>query len=120
MATLRVLKTTDDLAEDLRSIAARAKSDLAGVAQRGVKFGETTEKRLAKERSGPHGKFYWKRISSEMLTPLSGEWGAHGGGTPVGAGFRNGPPNMDSANSADITVERVAGDVSALADRYFW
>ena len=123
-----VLHTIDDLADDLRAIAVRAPKDMRAVVREGIKVGESLAKDNAKAAGGPHGKRYYKRISSEMhgnvtfggVTGISGEWGPHDGGTPVGAGWRHNGPNMDLEKSADVVAPAFVGEVRRLPDKWFW
>lgn len=109
----------DDLASDLRKVAVKAKADMVRVVTKNVAAGERAEKRIAKAAVGRHGKAYPKRITSEMTGDLEGEWGPHGGGTPVGGGWRH-ATNTDSAKSADEIGPKFAEDSVRLFDRWFW
>ncbi len=119
---ITVTHSIGDLADDLRRNVGIATSEPPKMAQRAVRRGEELAKGFAIAGAGPHGKLYYRRISSEMLTPLSGEYGPEG--TPksdfVGVGYRNGGPNMDLPNSADIVVLEMAEDAQRLFDRLFW
>jgi hypothetical protein len=88
--------------------------------ERNAKKGNGIAQRIARERSGPHGSNYYKRLSAEATGPLTAEYGPHDGGTPVGAGFRHGGVNMDLPNSADIIGPEFADQVGDLAERLFW
>ena len=120
MATLRVIHHIGDLADDLAKIPPTARRDMAETVKKNVDAGERYAKGFARAASGPHGKAYYKRITSEMTGELSGEWGPHDGGTPVGAGYRHGGVNTDLPRSADLVAPRFARDVERLADRWFW
>lgn len=109
----------DDLASDLRKVAVKARADMVRVVQKNVAAGERAEKRIAKAAVGRHGKAYPKRITSEMTGDLEGEWGPHGGGTPVGGGWRHGV-NTDSAKSLDVIAPKFGRDIDAMIDRWFW
>lgn len=92
-----------DLADDLSDIAVGAKPAMRGVIRDGLKVGTALAKEYAKASAGPHGKAYYKRISSEMTGALEGEFGPSG--TPksefVGVGFRHGV-NTDLPRAADV------------------
>ena len=122
MASIRVTHTIDDLASDMRKIATSTKPTMARIVRRNVSQGEKVAQGIAKRASGPHGKAYWKRITSEMVSPLEGEYGPHGDvvGNAVGAGWRHGPPNTDLEKSLDIIGPRFAREVSDAADSLFW
>lgn len=117
---IRVTNDLSDLAGDTRRIATVAKADMVETVKKNVESGERYARSIAKQESGPHGKNYYKRITGEMTGLLEGEYGPHAGGTPVGAGWRHGPPNTDLPKSADIVGPRFAKDVGQLPDRWFW
>lgn len=108
-----------DLESDLLKIEAEARKDMARVVEKNVHVGEQAEQRIARGASGIHGRFYYKRITSEMTSDLEGEWGPHDGGTPVGGGWRH-ATNTDSAKSADEIGPKFAEDSVRLFDRWFW
>lgn len=70
----------------------------------------------ARQKSGPHGKAYWKRISGDPTGIMSYEYGPHGGGLPVGAGWRHGPGNTDLPRSADVIGPKFAKDIDDMID----
>lgn len=127
MARIRVIHGIDDLASDMRKIPPRARKDMRAVVREGIKVGESLARDYAKAHSGPHGKRYYKRITSEMhgdvtfggVTGISGEWGPHDGGTPIGGGWRN-SVNLDLPNSADVVGPAFYGEVRRLPDKWFW
>jgi hypothetical protein len=110
----------DDLASDLASIAGSSKAKLRATVRTNTREGREQARAFARRASGPHGKNYFKRITSEMLTPLVGEFGPHGGGTPVGGGWRNGPPNTDLERTQDIIGPQFLGDIQDDIDSLFW
>lgn len=118
---VRVTHDLDNLADDLARIAAEAKPKLSKVVKRNVEAGNRIAVRLAREKSGPHGKNYYKRLSAEMTGPLQGEYGPEG--IPksdfVGAGFRHGV-NLDLPNSADLIGPKFGRDVLDEAGSWFW
>ena len=116
---VRVVNTLDDLYDDMRAIPVRFAEKAPQVVDWNVNRGLKIAQRLARERSGPHGKSYFKRLSAEMSGPLSGEYGPHAGGTPVGGGWRHNGPNMDLPNSADIIGPDFAADVGDMVDGLF-
>lgn len=122
MATIRVTHDIDDLENDLTHIARTARSDMAGVVRKNVKEGHRLAQRFARAASGPHGRLYYKRITSEMTSPLSGEFGPTGkvAGNAVGAGWRHGSGNTDLLRAADVVGPALADDVQDLAGRWFW
>lgn len=115
---IRVRHSIDRLAHDYEQIPVQAAAGLARIARDNVDYGRDLAKALARERSGPHGKSYFKRISSEMTGPLSGEWGPSGSPKTefVGAGFRSGV-NTDLPQSADKVIQSASADVRKLITR---
>lgn len=121
MARIRVYHAgVTELVADLAATPPRAKADMVGVVRKNVNEGQLLEQQFAREMSGPHGKAYYKRITSEMTGLLSGEYGPHDGGTPVGAGWRHGPPNTDLARSLDVQGPKFAKDAGDIFDGLFW
>lgn len=119
MARIRVIHGIDDLASDLAAIPVKFAKKAPGIVKRNAVAGNKIAQGFAKERSGRHGKSYYKRLSAEMTGPLTAEYGPHDGGTPVGGGWRN-DVNLDLPNSADIIGPRFASDVIDTADGLFW
>ena len=103
MSTIHVSHSLGDLASDLAKIAVETRPRMRGVVREGLKVGTMLAKEYAKAGAGPHGKAYYKRISSEMTGALEGEFGPSG--TPksefVGVGFRHGV-NTDLPRAADV------------------
>lgn len=120
MATIRVIHGIDDLASDMADIPVSFASKAPGVVKRNAVEGNKIAQGFAKQRSGPHGKNFFKRYTSEMTGPLTAEFGPHDGGTPVGGGYRTDGPNMDLPNAADIIGPKFAADVIDAADGLFW
>lgn len=117
---IRVEHSIGDLASDMAAIPPTAMRDMVDTVRKNTEAGMRYAKGFARQSSGPHGTNYYKRITSDMTGPLTGEYGPHDGGTPVGAGYRHGPPNTDLARSADLIGPRFARDVEKLPDRWFW
>lgn len=111
-----------DLAADMAKIPVKAAKDMAVVTARNVRQGNREAQRIARAKAGPHGSNYYKRLTSEMHSPFSGEYGPNDtvGGPPVGAGYRHGPPNNDLAESLDIQGPKFRKDVADLPDKWFW
>lgn len=122
MVTIHIEHTIGDLVADLGKIGSQAKRDLPKIVRRNVREGGLLTQRIARGRSGPHGKNYFKRISSEMTGPLTGEWGPTGSvvENAVGAGWRHGPANTDLEKSQDVIGPKFAREVGEAADRWFW
>lgn len=118
---VRVIHGIDDLASDMAAIPVRFGQKAPGVVKRNTIAGNKIAQRLAKAKAGPHGKAYYKRLTAEMIDPLTGEYGPTG--SPkiefVGVGFRSGE-NLDLPNSADQIGPKLAKDVADLADGLFW
>lgn len=123
----RARHSIGDLATDLEEIAVETRPAMRGVVRDGLKVGTALARTYAKERSGPHGKDYYKRIDSSMnrglglfSSTISGEYGPRG--IPktdfVGAGFRNGH-NTDLPRSADVVGPSFLRSVDdAVADLF--
>lgn len=114
--------TLDGLFDDIKALPVKFAAEVPGIVKKNVEAGNRIAQGFARERSGPHGRLYYKRLSAEMTSPTSGEYGPTGDveGNAVGAGWRTGGPNLDLPNSADLIGPRLAKDVSDLADRLFW
>ena len=119
MAQIRVTHSIGDLTSDLTGIPAGFAHKAPGVVKKHVREGNKIAQGFAKDRSGPHGRNYFKRLTSEMTGPLEGEYGPSAGGTPVGAGWRHGGPNLDLPNSADLIGPKFADAVLDMADELF-
>lgn len=119
---VNVRHTIGDLARDMGGISARAEADLGAVVRRNVYQGNRLAQRLSREKAGPHGTAFYKRMQPEMTGPLTGEYGPVG--IPksefVGVGFRHGGTNTDLPRSADVQGPKMAADVRDLLDRWFW
>jgi hypothetical protein len=113
--------TLGDLAGDLRTASVQSQRKLREVVKRNVREGREQARANARRSSGPHGKNYYKRITSEMTGLLSGEFGPHGivENNAVGAGWRN-AHNTDLARAADVIGIQLAGDVDDVLDELFW
>jgi hypothetical protein len=118
---VRVTTTLGDLVVTLAGASAKFKTEAPAVVKRNAEAGNRTAQRIARQKSGPHGSAYYKRLSAEMTGELTAEYGPHDGGTPVGAGFRHGGPNMDLAELCRRDRPEVRDDdVGDMADGLFW
>lgn len=108
-----------DLSNDLAAVPVNLHKRAPAIIKKDVRAGRNLARRFARAKSGPHGKSYFKRITDEA-SGLSGEYGPHDGGTPVGGGWRNGPPNTDLPRSADVIGPKFADDIGDLVDGLFW
>lgn len=122
MARIRVNHTIGGLRRDMDKIARTAAPKMSRVVKRNTTQGEKLTQRIARGAAGPHGLNYWKRITSEMVGPLTGEYGPTGevAGNAVGAGWRHGPGNTDLEKSLDVQGPKFAKDVGDVADGLFW
>ncbi len=124
MSSIRVIHDIDDLASDLRNIAATARADMARTTRLNAQRGNRIAKGLARESAGAHGKHYHKAFSIEAITPLEWEYGPDAakpqGGMSFEFGSRNQPPHLDLNKSADVAGPMFARDVSNLPDKWFW
>lgn len=125
---IKVSHDIGDLADDLASIAKRVRPEMRGVVRDGVKVGTQLARGFAREKSGPHGKRYYKRITGQMYgggglfgNTISGEFGPEG--VPrsefVGAGFRHGV-NTDLPRAADIVGPAFIRSVDDHVRQWFW
>lgn len=121
MASIRVTNHLDGLTRDMTAIAATGRAKMVPVVARHARLGNTEAQRFARERSGPHGRLYYKRITAEQRSPLSWEYGPTGDvvGNAVGAGWRNGPPNTDLERSMDVVGPKFADAVGENAEKLF-
>lgn len=129
---VRVIHTIDDLADDMRAIAARARPDMRGVVRQGLRTGNTVAKDDAKRTARRHGKHYPNAFSWEMHTSLfgpgsaviSGEYGPdvnkRQGGMSFENGSRNQKPHRNLAKSADLIGPAFANEAAGLYDEWFW
>ena len=115
-----VINDLSDLAGDLRAIPVEFTARATPVVRRHVNLGLKEAQRIAKEKSGPHGKNLFKRYTAEMTGPLQGEYGEHDGGLPVGGGWRHGAGNNDMPQSADLIGPKFAEAVINMADSLFF
>lgn len=120
MATVRVTHGIDDLRSDLAGIPPRMYREGSKIVRKNTRAGNKIAQGFARAASGPHGALYYKRLTAEMVGPLEGEYGPHAGGTPVGAGYRHGPPNTDLEKSMDVIGPKLAKDVGDMLDGLFW
>lgn len=113
--------TLADLERDLLRMPGTAARGMSSAVRDRTRQGERVSKGFARAASGPHGSAYFKRITSEMTSPLSGEFGPHGDvSKSVGGGWRNGPPNTDTEKAGDIVGPALAKDMEKLLGRLFW
>jgi hypothetical protein len=120
MATVRVSHGIGDLVSDLVEKPAQVVREGSGVVKKNVRAGHKLAQKYAQGLSGPHGTAYYKRITAEMLTPLSGEFGPNEGGTPVGGGWRTGAPNTELERAQDVIGPKFAKDIGDMVDGLFW
>lgn len=110
------------LAANMASMRPQFRTEATRIVRANAEKGNELAKEFAKERSGPHGLHYHKRLHAEMLTATSAEFGPDG--VPksefVGAGYRTVGVNMDLLDAADIIGPKFADDVIDAADRLFW
>jgi hypothetical protein len=119
----------DDLKSDCAKIPALFYQQGRRIIREDVADGGKTARRIARFKSGPHGSAYYKRITWDKSASsfvgfgggsISGEYGPHAGGTPVGGGWRHGPPNTDLENSLDLIRPKFHRDVDSMLHSLFW
>lgn len=118
--------TLDGLVKDMAALPRRHRKDMIATVRQGIKVGTVDLKDRARRLAGPHGKNYYKRISSEMklygaLGLISGEYGPVGEPKTefVGVGFRHGH-NHDIDRSADLIGPAFDREVRDKIARWFW
>lgn len=121
MASIRVTHSIGDLAADAAAIPVKFARKAPGVVLRNAREGNKIAQRLSRQKAGPHGKNFYKRMSAERTGPLTAEYGPEGSPKTefVGVGFRSGE-NLDLPNSADQIGPKFASDVLDAADGLFW
>ena len=117
---VRVRHRIDRLADDYAAIPAKAIVGMNKIVRDNVDYGRDLAKALAREKAGPHGQAYYKRITSEMTGALEGEYGPEGSPKTefVGVGFRSGI-NTDLPQSADRVGPAAAADLRRLITRLY-
>lgn len=117
---VKVTHGIGDLADDLTLGASAVDRKGPRVVAASTRVGFKAAQRFARASAGPHGKSYWKRITSDT-SGLSGEYGPSGSPKTefVGVGFRSGI-NLDLPNSADIAGPDLERRVRGLLDDVFW
>lgn len=117
---VRVRHSIDKLADDYAAIPSKATAGMVRIVRDNVDYGRDLAKALAREQAGPHGKNYYKRISSEMTGLMEGEYGPTGEPKNdfIGVGFRSGI-NTDLPQSADKVAQSTSADVRKLITRLF-
>lgn len=122
MSTVRVTHTLAGLQRDLAGIPKKHLTGMTRLTNESRRSAEKYMQGLAKSRSGPHGRSYWKRIDSTLTGPMSAEIGPRGevAGNAVGAGWRTGGPNTDTEKTADLIGPRHARYISNHLNGLFW
>lgn len=118
---IRVIDTIGDLEADLREIPVIATRDMQDTVREMGRAGAAYAKGIARQKAGPHGTNYYKRLTAEMTGTLEGEYGPEGDPKTefVGVGFRHGI-NTDLPQSADEIGPKFAKDVGDEIDGAFW
>lgn len=119
---VRVVHSIGDLADDMKAIPPTMVRKGNQVIRRNIVAGNREARRLARRKSGIHGRNYYKRITSEMTGLFEGEYGpsaVEGSGQYLGAGWRHGE-NTDLAQSLDLVAPKFHHDVEDMLDELFW
>lgn len=116
-----VIGSVEDLERDLRAVPVKAAVEFARVVRSNTERGNLAAQAIARGRSGPHGRLYYKRLTWEMRGPFSGEYGPTGDvvGNAVGAGWRHGG-NTDLEASLDIIRPKFLKDIDDALGKVFW
>ena len=119
---VRAEHSLGDLVRDLAAVKPKFDAQAPAVVERNAKKGNQIARRIAREKAGPHGAAYFKRLSAEMTGKLTAEYGPEGFPKSefVGVGFRHGAVNMDLPNSADLIGPEFADSVGDMAEGLFW
>lgn len=117
MLHVRITGGVGDLAGDLATAPPKFIRSASSAVRRNATEGNKIAQRLSREKAGPHGKNYYKRLTSEMTGPLTAEYGPEGDPKTefVGVGFRSGE-NLDLPNSADLIGPKVADQLGDAAE----
>lgn len=121
---IKVTHHIDDLASDLRTIAAEVTPTMARTLREEARLGNELAKGFARKSAGKHGKHYPNAFSVEARGLLSVEYGPDAsmpqGGMSFEYGSRNQPPHLDLAKSADIVAARLGEAILNDVDDLFW
>lgn len=114
---VRVVGGVGDLARDLAAAPPKFIRSASSTVRRNAVEGNKIAQRLSRQKAGPHGKNFYKRMTSEMTGPLTAEYGPEGSPKTefVGVGFRSGE-NLDLPNSADLIGPKVADELGDAAE----
>lgn len=119
--SIRVTHNIDDLANDCAGIPGKLLTEAPRVVSRSAREGNALARGYARSSAGPHGKNYFKRMTAELIGPLSAEYGPEG--IPktdfVGVGFRSGV-NLDLPRSADVIGPKFADAAGDMLGGLFW
>lgn len=118
MAQVKFHHTLGDLVKDFNVSASGFRPAARKAVEATARSGWRDARRIARRRSGPHGRFYWRRIGLERTGGLEYEFGPDG--VPktefVGAGWRNSGGNMDLAQASDPLSSDLARRLRAAID----
>lgn len=108
--SVRFRHTLGGLEADLIASAKGFRGPASRAVRQTAHEGRMDARRLARRRSGPHGKLFYKRITQTRVSSLSYEYGPSGSPKTefVGAGYRNGGGNLDMAQSSDGLADKLA------------
>jgi len=110
-----------DLADDCKVISRAVPVRGRAVVRKNIEYGNIVAQNIAKKAAGPHGKDYFKRLSSEMTGPLVGEYGPWGPPKTDYVGVSGTAGAMrDLEKSADRVGPRFARDAGRMLDGLFW
>lgn len=125
-----VRHTLDDLQRDMERMPPELYRQGAAIVRRSASEGGKIARMIAREKDGPHGKAYWKRINWDRSARIAAAFGSGSisaeygpDGFPktdfVGAGWRHGT-NTDLEKSMDLIGPIMAGYVRDMLDDFFW
>lgn len=107
-----------ETARDLQAVPVTIAAEGGAIVHRNGESLNRLARAIGKKKAGPHGSNFFKRISAEMLTPLSVEVGPSAllGERYTGVGAPGGPERDLKEALAKVAPE-FAKDVADLRDR---
>lgn len=119
---IRVTGGVGDLARTQARNSSQAPKKFSTAVRRTERYTTGLVRSIARAKSGPHGAAYYKRITGEMLGPLTAEIGPEG--IPksdfVGAGYRNGGGNADLDQARGPAGDKLAEEARRVLGQLPW
>lgn len=122
MPRIRVTHSIGGLARTQVRNGTQAPKKFSAAVRRSERYTTGLVRSIARAKSGLHGKTYYKRVTGEMLGPLTAEVGP--AGIPksefVGAGYRNGGGNSDLDQARGPAGDRLAEEARRALGQLPW